>query len=609
MEKILVIFPHKLKGKIHPWLKNQIEALREAGCRIEIVKLPERRGLFLGIPFLIFKVISLVFLIPQNQVVYVPATYLLSLTTLLAKIFRKKVIISHHLTTASESERVNLPVFLKKSLNYLDKIAYSLSDLVITHSISTKEGIIREFGINEKKVKAFYSCLDLKFFSPDPKYQKFAVRLKKKLGIENKDIVFYHGFFYPWHGLRYFFKIVPDLLKVNPNFAFVILGADKKTASKFFPQKIVKNPNFYFLPPVPYKRLPYYLASADLWFGRFAKEKSSIPAFTTAGIEAMACGKPIIVSPSREYKRFIRDGVNGIIVPFNNSKAIFEKISFYFKVENKDKLKKMGSEARKTAEKYFSRKVLVGFFREWLEEGEKTTMVKSVWGKRIKNMTNYSKANLKEKRIDKRLSGFIKKGDRVLDVGCFYPTEAMRFAQKGCQVVAIDLSPQVILKAKKVAVEKGLKNKIKFEVGDATNLKYKNNSFDVVCDFATSVHIPCWQRAIREYARVLKKEGKLVIVTDNKLQPVAWVELIRQYLHKGVHPRWGYVGPLFPWQLKKKLERNGLKVEKFDSEGLWKPVLPRAGDRFLEKILERLAKKASFVKYIGWRYGFVAIKK
>lgn len=608
MKKILVVFPHKLKGKLHPWVKNQIESLQEAGSRVKIVKLPEKKGIFLTTFFsLVFKIFSLFFLIPQSQVVYVPATYLLSLTTLLAKIFRKKVIISHHLTIASESERLNLPVFLKKCLNYLDKIAYDLSDLVITHSISTKEEIIKEFGINKKKVKAFYSRLDLKLFSSDSKYQKFAIRLKKKLGIEDKDILFYHGFFYPWHGLKYFLKIVQDLLKVNPNFVFIILGTDKKNAPKFFSKKIVNNPHFHFLPPVPYERLPYYLSLTDLWFGRFAREKKSIPAFTTAGIEAMACGKPIIVSSSCEYRRFIKDGVNGIIVPFNNSRAIFEKISFYFR--NKEKLKLMGKKARETAEENFSRRALVEFFKKWLvDKEEKPEIVKSVWGRRIRNMNHYSRQNMQEKKVDKRLSGFIRKGDRVLDVGCFYPTEAMRFAQKGAQVTSIDISPEVIFKAKKVARQKGLKNKIKFEVQDATDLKYKDNSFDVVCDFATSVHIPYWQKAIKEYVRVLKKSGKLVIVSDNKLQPVAWRELLRQWLNKGIHPRWGYVVPLFPWQLKKELEKNELVIERFDSEGMWRPVLPRALDKSLDKILWRFSKRLKFIKYFGWRYGFIAAK-
>lgn len=607
MKKVLVVFPYRYQKGIHPWSENQIEALGESGVEVEVVNLPRGKSKVFNFFSLTRCLASLFFKIPSQDIIYVSANYLLSFVTFQAKVFGKKVVISHILSTAKESERLKAQNFLKRILDFLDKRAYRLADLVITDSVSTNEGIIKAFGLEKEKVRAIYSCLDLELFSPEQKYQKFAENLKRKLGIQNKDILFYHGYFHAWHGLKYFLKVVPALLKVNPNFAFVVLGTDKKNAHRFFPKEIIKNPNFYFLPFVAYKKLPYYIALADLWFGRFAREEKSIlPAFSTAGIEAMACGKPIIVSTSCEYKRFIKDGVNSIIVPFNNSKAIFEKIIYYFR--NKKKLRKMGRTARKTAEKYFSRKALVEFFQQWLTGREKA-IVKSVWGQRIKNMRGYSKNNLREKRVDKRLSAFVKSGDRILDVGCFYPTEAMRFAKKGCKVISIDFSPQVISKAKRVAAEKRLKNKIKFEVQDAMDLKYKDSSFDVVCDFATSVHIPRWQEAIKEYGRVLKKSGKLVIVSDNKLQPAAWRELLRQWLNKGIHPRWGYFAPHFPWQLKKELEKRGLKVERFDSEGMWRPILPRAIDKSLEGLLVSLSRRFAFVKYLGWRFGLVAVKK
>ncbi len=298
------------------------------------------------------------------------------------------------------------------------------------------------------------------------------------------------------------------------------------------------------------------------------------------------------------------------MVPFNNSQAIFKKISFYFKNQrNKKKLKKMGENARIAAGKYFSRKELVKFFRQWFEDeksGEK--MMKSIWGKRIQRMDNYSKGGLKDKKVDKRLSSFIKGKEKILDVGCFYPTEAIRYARKGSQVVSIDISPQVVKKAKKIVKEQGLTDKIKVEIGDATNLKFKDNSFDVVCDFATSVLIQQWQKVFNEYWRVLKKGGRLILVTNNKLQPIAWIELWRQWLNQGIHPRWGYFAPHFPWQLKNELENRGFKVKRFDSEGLWKPVLPGAIDKPFEKVLANLAQRLDFIKYLGWRYGLVVVK-
>lgn len=244
------------------------------------------------------------------------------------------------------------------------------------------------------------------------------------------------------------------------------------------------------------------------------------------------------------------------------------------------------------------------------EEEEEDSLVKKKWEERIKRKTpHHQQYYNREKQLDFRLSKFIKPSCRVLDIGCFYPVDAIRFAQKGCEVTAIDIAKGVIKKAEEIAKKEKIKGKIHFKVADATSLDFKDNSFDAVYDFSTIDHIPDWKKAVKEYARVVKKNGKVIVVCVNKLQPTAWLELLRQRLNKGVHPRWGYFVPLFPWQLKKELEKNGLVIKKFDSEVMWVPVLPRALDKILDTGLTKLVKKLPFLKIIGWRYGFLAVKE
>lgn len=248
--------------------------------------------------------------------------------------------------------------------------------------------------------------------------------------------------------------------------------------------------------------------------------------------------------------------------------------------------------------------------RKSLGKDKKLLFLKEKWEKRIrKKRPHHSKYYTREKQVDFRLSKAIKPHDKILDIGCFFPYDAIKFAQKGCQVTAIDIAEGVIKKAERIVTERKIKAKIKFKVADATNLNFKDNSFDVVYDFSTIDHIPAWQKAVKEYARVVKKNGKVIIVCNNKLQPTAWIELFRQKLNKGLHPRWGYFVPLFPWRLKKELEENGLIIKKFDSEVMWVPVLPRAVDKVLDKFFTRLVKEFPFLKIIGWRYGFVAVKR
>ncbi len=46
---------------------------------------------------------------------------------------------------------------------------------------------------------------------------------------------------------------------------------------------------------------------------------------------------------------------------------------------------------------------------------------------------------------------------------------------------------------------------------DGTDLPFKNNSFDMVFNFAVFHHIPNWQQAVKEVYRVLKPNGYFVI--------------------------------------------------------------------------------------------------
>jgi ubiquinone/menaquinone biosynthesis C-methylase UbiE len=68
----------------------------------------------------------------------------------------------------------------------------------------------------------------------------------------------------------------------------------------------------------------------------------------------------------------------------------------------------------------------------------------------------------------------------VLDAGCGTGDNAIFFAQKGCQVTAIDFLAEPIQRARKKAFARGVQ--IDFQVEDALKLKQWTNQFDSVID-------------------------------------------------------------------------------------------------------------------------------
>lgn len=82
-------------------------------------------------------------------------------------------------------------------------------------------------------------------------------------------------------------------------------------------------------------------------------------------LEAMAHGRPVIVSQGAGAHEIVEDGKEGFVVPIRNPEAIAEKILYFH--DNPDEVKRMGRNARLKAEQYTwdkIRKIYEGLYVE-----------------------------------------------------------------------------------------------------------------------------------------------------------------------------------------------------------------------------------------------------
>ncbi|MFA5154544.1 MAG: class I SAM-dependent methyltransferase [Clostridia bacterium] len=107
-----------------------------------------------------------------------------------------------------------------------------------------------------------------------------------------------------------------------------------------------------------------------------------------------------------------------------------------------------------------------------------------------------------------------KKHANILEIGIGNGRDSIFFAKKGHIVTGIDIAEQPVKTAKKNI--KGTKN-VKFEVGKAEKLKYKDGSFDAVYSIA-ALHSSILYDTFGEIYRVLNPEGiaKLYLYTKTK---------------------------------------------------------------------------------------------
>lgn len=106
----------------------------------------------------------------------------------------------------------------------------------------------------------------------------------------------------------------------------------------------------------------------------------------------------------------------------------------------------------------------------------------------------------------------LKQFPKVLDLGCGRGRHSLTLASKGYNVTGIDLSPEAISKAKRLAAERNLTN-VEFRVGDMR--ESSDDKFDAIVNLFTTFGYFLDDRensrVIGSMSRMLRPEGRLMI--------------------------------------------------------------------------------------------------
>jgi len=194
-------------------------------------------------------------------------------------------------------------------------------------------------GIKERKIKCLPNGIDIDVFRPI---------LKKR-----SNMVLFVGRIDPLKGLHVLLK---SIRMINRRVHLVIIGPhgwNRSYVSSVLTMvkrmKEYSNLTVTYLGELQIEKIVRWYQEASV----LVRPDTQGASGGLTSLEALACGTPVIATGND----IVKDGVNGILVPYNDSTKLADAIEYL--LENEDVRIRLGKEGRLLIEKNYSNKVIV----------------------------------------------------------------------------------------------------------------------------------------------------------------------------------------------------------------------------------------------------------
>jgi len=229
---------------------------------------------------------------------------------------------------------------------WLYRWVYAGMDHIIAPSDELAEAV-RSLGILEQKITFVPNGVDTEKFSPEVPAE--SIRRQYALAPDTR-IVLCPRRLEPKNGVKYLIEAIPAVLQRCPDTGFFIVGGsypDQLALLQKRAHELGVLDHVTFTGSVPNADMPQWYAAADVVVLPSLKEATSI-----AGLEAMACGKPLVGTNVGGIPYLIDDGETGLLVEPKNHSQLADAL---IRVLTDDELRsEMGVRAREKAIRQFS---------------------------------------------------------------------------------------------------------------------------------------------------------------------------------------------------------------------------------------------------------------
>lgn len=163
----------------------------------------------------------------------------------------------------------------------------------------------------------------------------------------------------------------------------------------------------------------------------------------------------------------------------------------------------------------------------------------------------------------------------VLDIGCGTGSfaELLRGTSWPVKVIGVDLSFEMCVAADRKGGETSSQCSTSFINADSEHLPIPSGSVDIVTCANSFHHYPHQQTVVHEFRRVLRRNGRLILVDGFRDNAVGWVifDVFVNHFESGVHHA--------PWTtMREYFAASGLRNVRQRKSGILPPILVTVGD-------------------------------
>lgn len=184
----------------------------------------------------------------------------------------------------------------------------------------------------------------------------------------------------------------------------------------------------------------------------------------------------------------------------------------------------------------------------------------------------------------------ISRGMKVLDLGCGDGTTALPAAQRGADVLGVDIARNLVAAGNERVREAGLTN-IRFQEGDASDLRdLKDDAFDLVVSVFGAMFAPRPFDVAKEMVRVTRAGGRVVMGNWIPNDPTLIAQILKTSAAYSPPPPEGFVSPV-TWGVESHV------IERFAAAGIAKENVSFSRESFSFEVAEPPAKLLSKFRY------------